>query len=245
MDVYLINLDRDEERLSKATAELSKIGLVFRRVSGFVVTSETNVANFVTNSVAGCWLAHRQVFEMICHANQPGLILEDDIQVGKAYKKINEILDKADPGNFDMLQMGFVELALSESVMRKFRDAIKITEQGLASRINRMHFPFLHSIKRRVRFIEAMNAHKFGKSLGSIKVISDSFLPGTHAYLVTPKIAREILKLNQPIFLSADQFFMSLASMRSFRCFRVSRSLINQDLAFTSNIGRNRYKRFN
>ena len=245
MDVYLINLDEDKERLRIATAELSKIGLVFRRISGFVVTSEMNLDNFVTNSVAGCWLAHRQVFEMICNANQPGLILEDDIQLRKGHEKISEILYKADPENFDVLQIGFVELALSESVLRKLRDAIKIVEQILASQIDRMHFPFLLSIKRRVRFIEAMNAHKFGKSLGSIKVVSDSFLPGTHGYLVTPKIAREILKLNQPIFLSADQFFMSLASMRSFRCFRVSRSLINQDLAFTSNIGKNRYKRFN
>ena len=52
---------------------------------------------------------------------------------------------------------------------------------------------------------------------------------GAHCYVVSPSFSAKMLNLNNPPFLAADDFYVALSKMKSFKMFRLSKSLSKQD----------------
>ena len=61
-----------------------------------------------------------------------------------------------------------------------------------------------------------------------INFVADDCLPGAHFYLVNRKMASAILELNEPQFLSIDDFYSALSKMRTFRILRSRKSAASQ-----------------
>ena len=56
--------------------------------------------------------------------------------------------------------------------------------------------------------------------LGYPELVPSDIRAGAHAYVIRNEMAAELIKLNDPVFLAADDFFMALGRMRSFRMHR-------------------------
>jgi GR25 family glycosyltransferase involved in LPS biosynthesis len=112
--VFIINMDKDTERLQKITEKLRLQNISFERIPGIhgrdIDYSEhlTPLCNKTCpNSVKGCALSHRKIWEI---AHERGynniIILEDDSDIPENLSmKLQKIWDKRPP-NYDIITMG-------------------------------------------------------------------------------------------------------------------------------------------
>jgi GR25 family glycosyltransferase involved in LPS biosynthesis len=240
MEVALINLDHRIDRKENALKELSKLNLPVVIISGVLCDDQSNPSKYVTNQVAGCWLAHMKALEHSANAAKPTLIVEDDLLVSCKVKKIKKILKNFESAEIDLLQIGFVTNSRTEALFRLGRDFISYMEIAFVRLCLSLPPEKIKTISRRVRFQEAYSRHRVRETLGS-ESVSENFLAGTHAYVVSPSFASILKGLNDPILFSSDQFLMSLSAMKTFRIYRTSKSLMKQNLKLESDISANRF----
>ncbi len=81
MKCLVINLDRSADRLTNATAEFTRIGVAFERVSGLdAAAGSPVVAPPLTAAEVCCFLSHRLCWQIIADgADRFGAIFEDDV----------------------------------------------------------------------------------------------------------------------------------------------------------------------
>lgn len=91
--VYLINLRRDQGRLARMTAELSRLGLEFERIDAvhgldmpewlkpYFLNAEGQVASGLLPGEVGCYASHLLASAIVAHRGVPALVLEDDLQI--------------------------------------------------------------------------------------------------------------------------------------------------------------------
>lgn len=112
--VYVINLDKDKERLQKIGGELDSAGISWERFSAVlgknVVADQrlTGFCNeFCTDGIKGCALSHRTIWETaISHQYDSVMILEDDAYVPPDLdEKMRDLLAKI-PNDWDLLYLG-------------------------------------------------------------------------------------------------------------------------------------------
>lgn len=112
--VYVINLDKDVERLKKIDTSLQQVGIEYERFSavlGSHVSTHPNLTPlccmFCTDGIKGCALSHRTIWEeAIRNGYQSVLILEDDAIIPM---DINERLRAAKaqiPSDWDVIYVG-------------------------------------------------------------------------------------------------------------------------------------------
>jgi GR25 family glycosyltransferase involved in LPS biosynthesis len=218
MKIFLINLDARTDRLYASKNQLLKLGREFTRVTAVDAKDVSDKDAVVTSGVKACWESHRKCFEFLVESNDNyALIFEDDIEINDV-KQIESHISKAIEQQADLLQIGF----LTPGLQNKLLNLYCLAESIFFRNINRFSFLFPPSlgVKSRLRVRIYKKAPKI--------FLPDIFFPGTHAYLISKNLAGQILKLNAPQFLSADDFFTALAGMRSFRIFRSIRSLASQ-----------------
>jgi glycosyl transferase family 25 len=90
MNIYVINMDKDTQRLNKITQSAKKYEINFTRVSGVLINDEIIktspfVSDFMkkygTKGIIGSFLAHKKVWEIIVNDKiDYAVILEDDIE---------------------------------------------------------------------------------------------------------------------------------------------------------------------
>jgi GR25 family glycosyltransferase involved in LPS biosynthesis len=240
MEVALINLDHRLDRKENALKELIKLKLPVVTISGVLCDDQSNPSKYVTNQVAGCWLAHVNALEYAAISTKPILIVEDDLLVSSKIKTITKILENFESAEIDLLQIGFVTNSRKESIFRLSRDFMSYLELAFVRLCLCLPPEKIKTISRRARFQEAHLRYRVRESLGS-ESVSDSFLAGTHAYIVSPSFASILKGLNQPILFSSDQFLMSLSAMKTFRIYRTTKSFIKQNLKLESDISANRF----
>jgi glycosyl transferase family 25 len=101
--VFLINLQRDRERLQIMTARLQEIGLDFKRIEG-VVGADLNLdtcqhydgmrrrkffGRDLKHGEMGCLLSHRKIYQLMLDKKIPyALVLEDDVQFSTEFPEI-------------------------------------------------------------------------------------------------------------------------------------------------------------
>jgi GR25 family glycosyltransferase involved in LPS biosynthesis len=99
---FIINLERNPERLAFMTSELDKLGISFERFNAFDgskydfsydydedLYKSKNKGTTATNGVKGCALSHRKVLEkMIAENLDYALVFEDDIELRDDFGQI-------------------------------------------------------------------------------------------------------------------------------------------------------------
>ncbi len=220
MKIYVINLDRQPERLVSVDSELKRSGLTYQRISAVDMNDLTSEpSDLVTLGVKACWQSHVKVFELISQGDEPyALILEDDASIVNL-QKFENLLSNFDFSEWDLVQLGYI----SPGIYNRLKQTFKKSESAFfsfLSNIVELSSTLEKRLGSRLRVIEAKKNPK--------GFISFDFMPGTHAYVVSKKMASILIGLNSPQFLSADDFFSALVRMRSFKSIRVRESLIIQ-----------------
>jgi glycosyl transferase family 25 len=121
-NVYLINMDKDTDRLKKVTKECDKVNIKFERFPGIKVTDLSQkildkyipieTQKYGPNGMIGCGLSHLFIWQDAVEKNYKNiLVLEDDVHFtydfNKYYKNIiDEVLNDYD---YDILYLGYGE----------------------------------------------------------------------------------------------------------------------------------------
>lgn len=111
--IYVINMDKDRERMLILDKKLKKLGLEYERISGVdgeKKYKELNVKTKLRPGQLGCLLSHLKILEKAKKNNyQNILIFEDDVIFCKNFiEKLVKLLKKVkhNEGHFDILYLG-------------------------------------------------------------------------------------------------------------------------------------------
>lgn len=218
--ILVINRDKEKQRWKSVVAEAESNSLQVKRIAAVEMDDLDPADNpYVTTGVSACWASHRIAMQTFLDSESDfALIFEDDFHI-KDTKKFQGLLSKSWLGNWDIIQLGFVA------------PGIKVK-----ARVKYLNFEF--------RCIKAFSRFLYITSSGSLTLMSrmriktaletpqgflvDDFQPGTHAYLISRTAASAVLNMNNPQFLSADDFYMALARMRSLKFIRPYKSFVSQ-----------------
>jgi len=199
--------------------QLKRHGITYQRVSAIRAGNDSASENsFVTSGVAAIWLSHVKALSAFVDSGEPyGLILEDDFDVKCNLKQMSEAL--AYRTGQDFLQIGFLITNIVDYIEYRLSNLVDF----LAKVLNRFS---------RIRILPAnLLSNKFlvyDQDGVPFQVVTHNVRPGAHAYIVSCNFAQTLVTFNNPILFSADQFYISLAQMRSFRMGRLRKALILQ-----------------
>jgi GR25 family glycosyltransferase involved in LPS biosynthesis len=114
--VYVINLEKDKERLGTIEKQLRKHQITYERVVGIDGAKLNGVANhqftplcntFCTAGMKGCALSHMSIFQKVLENNyQSVLILEDDVEIADDFDSRLYDAYKSIPGDYDVIYLG-------------------------------------------------------------------------------------------------------------------------------------------
>ena len=112
--VYLINLDRDTERLKTMTEQLNKLNIEFTRfpaVLGSEVKTSHDLTDFClkycTDGIKGCAMSHKTIWnDMLKNNYKQVLILEDDAVFADDFEHMFKTGWDQVPKDFDMFYLG-------------------------------------------------------------------------------------------------------------------------------------------
>lgn len=218
--IAIINLDKARVRFNDASRQLDEIQLEYVRVSAFEqskITSEQ--CRYLTKGIAAIWNSHVKAMRLFLDSSDDyAMIMEDDFKITnrKAFIKRDSVfLDN----NLDLLQIGFLNTGIDVYLQRKL-EHLQFSLLRLISSLGSV-FPFIN-----VRISQRMRIRDYRDF--SNELVPYSFLPGAHCYIVSRKLAEAIIVMNDPQFLSTDDFFTALAKMRSFRICRLRSSSVTQ-----------------
>lgn len=115
--IYVINLEKDKERINKVEKMLNAHGHNYTKVDGVYgkeMTQEekhencTSIfANYGINGAIGCAMSHKKTWELISQNDGVALILEDDVILSDDFNiELKKVLDNT-PKDFDLLYLGY------------------------------------------------------------------------------------------------------------------------------------------
>jgi GR25 family glycosyltransferase involved in LPS biosynthesis len=125
-NVYLINMDKDTERLKKVTTICDKVGIKFQRFSGVKVSDLSQnildkyipeeIQKYGTNGMIGCGLSHLFIWQDAVKNNYKNiLVLEDDVYFTDTFNEyIINALEEI-PNDYDILYLGYKDLYSCEA----------------------------------------------------------------------------------------------------------------------------------
>ena len=219
----VINLTDRHDRWKSSVAEAASVGIPIQRVEACTPADVTSDIYTLPN-VAACWVSHRRAIQTFLdsHANY-ALILEDDFQIES--RDIIKLIQKSIDTDLDFIQLGFLKTTQKET--------LNIFIENCYDTLIRIYSVFEHLLLR----IGLKHNHKNltieRKGLPNKYIFAD-IRPGAHAYLLNRKAASYMITINDPIFLSTDDLYMSIAPMRFIRMARCRRSAIRQTNSVSS-----------
>jgi GR25 family glycosyltransferase involved in LPS biosynthesis len=222
---FVINLDSRPDRWYECQVQFRKLPFVPMRLPAIDSSSATiRGVDYVSNAVAACNYSHRESWQRFLNSSAEYLfVFEDDFVVTK---KISlEVFNILISQDLDFLQVGYITSSFGEKIslgVENFRDSIL---KGILLLL-KMSYRGKGLISQRLLLRERVGLQ--------FNVVLNSAGAGTHAYIVNRKIASELLKMNTPMFLSADDFFIALAKMRIFRMARFRRTKVSQSQSKSS-----------
>lgn len=112
--VYVINLDKDKERLESIRSQLKEHDIQFERFSGIngsTIGNDNRLTDFCnsfcTNGTKGCALSHRTLWETMIKENYESIcIFEDDAIFNKDFNNHLQLLFGAIPRDYDIVYLG-------------------------------------------------------------------------------------------------------------------------------------------
>jgi GR25 family glycosyltransferase involved in LPS biosynthesis len=130
-NVYLINMDKDTDRLKKVTKECDKVNIKFERFSGIKVSdlSQNILDKYVpeetqkygTDGMIGCGLSHLFVWQDAIKKNYKNiLVLEDDVHFTDDFNEYLDNIMEELPKDYDILYLGYSELLCRKQTNSSF-----------------------------------------------------------------------------------------------------------------------------
>jgi GR25 family glycosyltransferase involved in LPS biosynthesis len=112
--VFVINLDKDTERLSSIDKQLRESNILYERFSGILgknIATDSRLSpfcsQFCTDGIKGCALSHRTIWETaIQNKYSTVMILEDDVVIPpNIQEKVRDILQRV-PEDWEVIYLG-------------------------------------------------------------------------------------------------------------------------------------------
>jgi GR25 family glycosyltransferase involved in LPS biosynthesis len=216
--LFVINLDRDIDRWDSALNESAHDFLKIHRVKA-IDAHDLPSQVFVAPGVRAAWLSHMKAMSIFLESDSDiAIIAEDDFHIKKSSDLLTAI-NTLSNHDWDMVQFGFLTPGIDTRI------------KLLIARIDNMFFNFLGMLSQ----VPGFATRKFSsrmrvrQSLTTPRgFVMDDCQPGAHFYLVTRSFCQSISRLNNPQFLSIDDFYTALSRMRTFRMLRVKKNLVTQ-----------------
>jgi GR25 family glycosyltransferase involved in LPS biosynthesis len=217
----VINVHARTDRRVSISQHLVDKGVKFEIVRA-VEPEEPSSAEklFLTDTAKAVWLSHQKCLKIAAIKEAPTLILEDDAVLKMTLPQIEALSSIMSVHGIDFIQLGYLNINVAETVSIKLRNTYGFfTRNAIASGLFRVF-----------GFKEVGRAKKqtWRTELPKNFVVNDVRY-GAHCYLVSPKFASQILALNSPAFLPADDFYVALSRAKSFKMIRLKESLCQQD----------------
>jgi len=120
-NVYLINMDKDIDRLEKITKECNKVNIKFEKFSGIKVTDLSQnildkyipkeIQKYGTDAMLGCGLSHLFIWKDAVNKNYKNiLVLEDDVYFTDDFNEYLQNVMEEVPDDYDILYLGYSEI---------------------------------------------------------------------------------------------------------------------------------------
>lgn len=222
---YIINLKDRVDRWDSVQKQLNDLGLSITRVEAINKNDlRENESQFVALGVAATWKSHQLAMQRFLESSDEfGLIMEDDFYLKKSWKI--QIMTQAISLNPDFFQLGY----LVTSPVDRIEMALANSFDVVLKLINK--FCSFSSLFKKRFGARLLVSEQSGLPWS---VVANDIRAGGHAYLVSRKFAEASVFMNTPAFTSADGVFMSLGDVRSFRMYRIRKSVIDQTDSPTS-----------
>lgn len=219
MKAFVINLGARKDRWESVENQSLALGLTCVRVNAIDAKElPSGSDDYVTPGVAAIWISHQlAMLEFLKCGDEFGLILEDDFLINQGFQK--HLKKLVGFGEFDFLQLGY----LNSSVFEFSR--IKIAN------VRDLFFKLLFKVTNRSKLHHFFLAKKFFvlEQRGiPFPLVQSDIRAGAHAYIISREFATAALKMNIPIFISADAYFIALGGMRTFKMSRSRVNLVRQ-----------------
>jgi GR25 family glycosyltransferase involved in LPS biosynthesis len=241
----VINLDNRPDRAEEFYKQFKNSDIQPVRISA-IKGEDLHGVHHVPKNVAACWISHCEAFEYLLSTTSSHLIIfEDDAELTKKGLKFISGLNSERLSSIDLLQFGYLThkgnldfpkydiekfpinfpRAFGQSIEQKdvvFRSMIKLIRWVIRGPI----IPaFL--IKNYKKY--CINEKILRNSLNlKYPLIYHSFEPGTHAYIISRKLAEFLIQCNSPTFLAADLYLMGFAKAGNSKSIRISKTLCKQ-----------------
>lgn len=218
--IYVINLSSRLDRREKVTNTLAKLGLEFNLVPAVDANElkSRNLSFVLPIAAQACWDSHLLAMQAFLETTEPyALIFEDDVELRK-WKNVKSLLNCLPAGNFDLVQLGFVNTGLIDRIHRYLKN--------LESTI----FQVLYEISKRdadCRLSTRLRVSR--RSDMGFKLVADDIRAGAQAYLISRRLTQTITTSCQRPMVPIDGLFMSLGWTTKYKMARTLFNCIPQD----------------
>jgi len=220
LEILVINLDSEADRWKSCENQAHSFGLKLTRVPAITPSSLSHLSqDYVAEGVRAVWGSHMQCLRHLLNSNARHiLIMEDDFKILNIEKLNSHLRDSRTLG-YDLVQFGFLKPGFDTRIKIIIANVESSTFKFIGF-LSKFPFSSLQNLQKRLRVVEARHLPR--------GFIAGDFQPGAHCYLISRELAKATLELNNPQFLSIDDFFTAFSQMRSFKFMRVRKSLVAQ-----------------
>lgn len=215
IQVFIINLERRPDRMSRVSDKMNMAKLEFSRVEAVDATKENFLARenpFLPVPYAANWMSHQIAFRRFLASGASfALILEDDahpIRQSLNPKTLMNWVSLMERNNLEFLQVGCISTFYQKFTARAMLDWVLAVRSGRALRDRKLNLRYVHK----------------------------EFRAGSHAYVVSKILAETLCESNYPVALASDAFLHSLAGHSHKLVFaKLAKSAVEQKSRLGSN----------
>lgn len=216
--LYVINLERDVDRWESVLEESANSLFSTNRVDA-INARDLPEQDFVSSGVHAAWLSHLKAMRAFLESGaELAVIAEDDFHLTNIHELSNRIKNLKG-FDWDMVQFGFLKPGFDTRIKIVIANTQGLIFKLLGS-LSRLPILSTKSFASRMRVKQSLNIPQ--------GFVVDDCQPGAHFYLVRRSFCESISTLNNPQFLSIDDFYTALSRMRTFKMLRVTKNLATQ-----------------
>lgn len=219
MQAYVINLENRQDRWESVENQSLSLGLACVRIKA-IETTELPIGSddYATSGVVAIWKSHQlAMLEFLKSGDEFGLILEDDFLINQSFHK--DMKKLMGFSRFDFLQLGYLYSSFPEFLRIKIANGRDLFLKFLF-RVTNCASMQTFSLAKKFLVLEQRGI--------PFSFVQSDIRAGAHAYVVSRDFASAALKMNIPIFISTDAYFIALGGMRTFKMFRSRVNMVRQ-----------------
>lgn len=221
--VLAINLAERQDRWQRLQLVASQMNLSLHRIEA-LAPCDVAPSTWLTPEVHACMESHRLAWRKGLSLGCPALIVVEDDFVALRGDAIEVAIDLFERSRLDVLQFGFLSPNFRASIALRAQNGLDLAYRA----------------QHRIQSLGLGRERRFARERSAVhaSVVLDDIRAGAHAYIVRPDVARQLVQMNSPAFLAADDFLIALSRMRTFAMARTRVSMATQDGSQTSMIKR-------